>query len=413
MNCIVKNYRKTSGRCGAGVGSADGSRAAGSSKSIVTPSRVARQTTAGDHDLAEPLQQVDRTYVLRRGRKLIYFAGCDYFRLSSHPSIVRAVHDGLERFGLNVAASRKTTGNHPIYNQLEESLADFFGAEGAVLVSNGYMTNLAVGQAFAGEFTHVLIDERSHGCLFDAAKLLDCPVLPFTHRDPHSADAAAREAGSRSKIILLTDGLFSHSGEAAPLDEYLQLLPASMTLLVDDAHSAGILGEHGRGTAEHHGLSSRRIIQTITLSKAFGVYGGAVIGSREVRKRIISRSRLFVGNTPLPLPLTSAALTALVLVREGKELRRRNAFNTGRVKTALRKAGLQINDGPGPIIPIIPRGEAAATKLRKQLLSAGIYPPLINYLGGPGNSYFRFVISSEHTREQLDALIDVLRQSNQ
>jgi len=413
MNRMVKNYRKASGRSGAGVGSANGSRVAASSKSIVTSSRVARQTAGGDHDLAEPLQQVDRTYVLRQGRKLIYFAGCDYFRLSSHPSIVRAVHDGLERFGLNVAASRKTTGNHPIYNQIEEDLADFFEAEGAVLVSNGYMTNLAVGQAFAGEFTHVLIDERSHGCLFDAAKLLDCPVLPFTHRDPRSAHAAARKAGSRSKLILLTDGLFSHSGEAAPLDEYLRLLPASTTLLVDDAHSAGILGKYGRGTAEYLGIPTDRIIRTITLSKAFGVYGGAVLGSREVRKQVISRSRLFVGNTPLPLPLASAALTALDLVREGTELRRRIAFNTGHVKIALRKVGLQINDGPGSIIPLIPRSEAAAIKLRKQLLSAGIYPALINYLGGPGNSYFRFVISSEHTQEQLDALIDVLRQSNQ
>ncbi|HYV31565.1 MAG TPA: 8-amino-7-oxononanoate synthase, partial [Candidatus Binatia bacterium] len=93
--------------------------------------------------LAEPLQQIDRTCVLHRGRKLAYFAGCDYYRLASHPDVLRAVHDGLERFGLNVAASRRTTGNHPLYEQLEQELATFFGADAAVLVSNGYVANLA------------------------------------------------------------------------------------------------------------------------------------------------------------------------------------------------------------------------------------------------------------------------------
>jgi 7-keto-8-aminopelargonate synthetase-like enzyme len=360
-------------------------------------------------ELAEPLQQVDRTCVLWRGRKLIYFAGCDYFRLSSHPAVVRAVHDGLDHFGLNVAASRKTTGNHPLYGQLENRLADFFDVESAVLVSNGYMTNLAVAQALAGGFTHALIDERSHGCLFDAATLLGCPVLPFRHRDANSALAAARRLRGRSRLLLLTDGLFSHSGEAAPLNDYLRLLPATTTLQVDDAHSAGILGEHGRGTAEHLGVPTGRIIRTITLSKAFGVYGGAVLGSRDVRNRIISRSRLFVGNTPLPLPLTAAALIAVDLVRAGAELRRRLVSNTDYVKTALRQAGLVIHDGPGPIIALIPRHHRTAATLRKRLLAAGIYPPWINYLGGPGNSYFRFVISSEHTPEQLQTLIGVLR----
>src|SRR6185436_19832805 len=145
-----------------------------------------RSIRSGD-GLAEPLQQIDRTYVLHRGRRLSYFAGCDYFRLSSHPEVLRALRDGLDRFGLNVSASRKTTGNHALYGQLEHKLAEFFGVEAAVLVSNGYMTNLAVAQALAGEFTHALIDERSHGCLFDAAKLLDCSLLSFKHRDPASA----------------------------------------------------------------------------------------------------------------------------------------------------------------------------------------------------------------------------------
>ena len=373
-----------------------------------TASTRARRSIGSADGLTEPLQQIDRTYVLHRGRKLSYFAGCDYFRLSSHPEVLRALREGLDRFGLNVAASRKTTGNHALYGQLEQKLAAFFGVEAAVLISNGYMSNLAVAQALAGEFTHALIDERSHGSLLDAAKLLDCPVFPFQHRDPASAASAVRQAGRKAKLVLLTDGLFSHSGEVAPLDQYLRLLPTSATLLVDDAHGAGTLGKAGRGTAEFLGVPGRRLIRTITLSKAFGVYGGAVLGSHEVRKKIVARSRLFVGNTPLPLPLAAAALASLKIVGRDPRLRRRLVFNTSYVKAALREAGLPVNDGPGPIIPFISRNDREAARLKKKLLAAEIHPPFINYLGGPTDGYFRFVISSEHTPEQLDALVGTL-----
>jgi 7-keto-8-aminopelargonate synthetase-like enzyme len=357
---------------------------------------------------AEPLQQIDRTYVLHRGRKLSFFGGCDYFRLASHPEILRAVREGLDRFGVNVAASRKTTGNHPLYEQLETRLAKFFAVEAAVLVSSGYAANLAAAQALSGDFTHALIDERAHGSLFDAAKFLECPLRPFQHRDAISAAKPAHAAGRHARILLLTDGLFSHSGEVAPLDQYLQLLPRTTTLLVDDAHGAGTLGQLGRGTAELLSVPTRRLIQTVTLSKAFGAYGGAILGSRQLREKIIARSRLFTGNTPLPLPLAAAALAALDLLRREASFRPRLADNTGRVKAALVKAGFPSNGGPGPIFPLIPRDTREAARLKSKLLAAGIHPPLIRYPGAPAQGYFRFVISSEHTRRQLDGLATVL-----
>jgi len=362
---------------------------------------------------AEPLQQTGRTHVVHRGRTLAYFAGCDYFRLASHPDVLHAVHAALDELGLNVAASRKTTGNHPFYAQLESSIAKFFGTESALLLSNGYITNLAVAQALAGQFTHALIDERAHGSLLDASSLLGCPVVSFSHRDVASATNAAdkilRRAKTNPKLLLITDGLFSHSGETAPLDEYLRLLPPSVTLLVDDAHGAGILGKTGRGTPQQLGLQpGPRIIQTITLSKAFGVYGGAILGPATLRRRIIERSRLFVGNTPLPLPLAAGAFAALKLVRADPGLRQRLHSNSSRVKAALRQAGLPLKDGPGPIIALHPRDPRHVAQLQKKLLLAGIHPPYINYLGGPADGYFRFVISSEHSTAQLEALIGAL-----
>ena len=132
----------------------------------------------------EPLQQIDRTCVRFRQRKLAYFSGCDYFRLASHPRVIAAVHAGVKKFGLNVAASRMTTGNHVLYRELEAELTAFFAAESALVVSSGYVTNLVVAQSLAGSFSHALVDDDAHPSLSDAARFLDCPVLQFKSRDP-------------------------------------------------------------------------------------------------------------------------------------------------------------------------------------------------------------------------------------
>jgi 7-keto-8-aminopelargonate synthetase-like enzyme len=368
--------------------------------------------------MTEPaaLQQIDRTYVRFRNRKLSYFSGCDYFRLASHPKVLNAVGIGLRKYGLNVSASRLTTGNHVLYGQLEERLADFFQAKDALLVASGYMTNLVVAQALARHFSHVLIDERSHPSLGDAARFLDAPVIQFKHRDPANLAATLRRCGPEVRPILLTDGMFSHDGSAAPLADYLKVLPKEALILVDDSHGAGVLGKTGQGTPEHAGLARNRLIQTVTLSKAFGAYGGAILSTPRLRQRIFDHSALFKGHTPLPLPLASAALQSVQVLGEDRTLRRRLLANTHYVKSALAKATAKgtdmTTDAPGPIIQLIPRDPRHANSLNRSLLAAGIYPPFLRYASGPGHGYFRFVISSEHSRRQLDQLVKVLICSN-
>jgi len=356
----------------------------------------------------EPLQQIDRTCVLFRQRKLIYFSGCDYFRLASHPRIVAALKEGLEKYGLNVAASRLTTGNHALYGRLERQLADFFGAENALLVSSGYMTNLVVAQALAGCFSHALLDQASHPSLADTAHLLDCPVLKFKTRDPEDLARTLERCGPKSKLIVLTDGMFATDGSAAPLSAYLKLLPKDAWILVDDAHGAGVLGRSGRGALEEADAPRRRIIQTVTLSKAFGAFGGAILGTASLRQRILDRSRMFVGSTPLPLPLAAAALEGVAILKTGQKLRQHLAANSAYVKKTLRSSGLSLAPNPGPIVPIFPPNPAESARLKRALLAARVFPPFIKYPGGPAAGYFRFVISSEHTRAQLDRLLSVL-----
>src|SRR3989441_8422213 len=162
-------------------------------------------TVASMNSLPSPLQQVDRKYVSYRGKRLSYFGGCDYFRLASHPNVLRAAREGLATFGLNVSASRATTGNHRLYERLEIELARFFNVETALLVPNGYITNLTVAQTLAGRFSHALLDARAHPSLADAAQLLDCPIVKFRHRDVEELGRVLRRLGSGVRPILLTE----------------------------------------------------------------------------------------------------------------------------------------------------------------------------------------------------------------
>jgi 7-keto-8-aminopelargonate synthetase-like enzyme len=357
------------------------------------------------------LQQVDKTSVLFEGRKYAYFAGCDYHRLSCHPEIIRAVQTGLKKYGLNVAASRITTGNHALYGELESALAEFFHAPAALLVSNGYATNSVVVQALRGEFTHVLLDAKAHVSLRDASQVFGCPVFEFKNRDVAQVCELIKKCGKSAKIILLTDGVYTYEGECAPLKEYLTALGARGMILLDDAHSAGVMGKTGRGTIEFEGVPRQRIIQTITLSKAFGAYGGAILCSRQLRERMIAKSSIFAGSTPLPLPLACAGLQGLGLLERDGSFLARLRQNSDYLKRGLREAGFPTSLTSVPVAAITPKGAAHAAALRKALLAEKVFPSFIIYPGGPPGGYLRMVISSAHTKKQLDALLRAVKRS--
>jgi 7-keto-8-aminopelargonate synthetase-like enzyme len=356
---------------------------------------------------AAPLQQIDRTYVRFQGRKLSYFAGCDYYRLASHPAVHAALKEGLKKYGLSVAASRMTTGNHELFGKLETELADFFGVASALLVAAGYLGDSIVAQGMRGEVSHVLIDEKSHPSLKDAARFLECPVIPFKHRDPDDLSRALSRLRKNCRPALFTDGMFASSGEFAPLKQYRERLPGSAFILADDAHGAGILGSTGKGTPEEEGVRDH-IIQTITLSKAFGVYGGAILCPRNMREKLMSRSAMFAGCTPLPLPLANAARKSVSILKQDPGFRLRLRRNVDYVKAALRQKSIPVVANLAPIIRLIPRTRPQTTALRKRLLANKVFPSCIRYPGGSDRGYFRFVISSEHSKAQLDALLSAL-----
>ncbi len=356
----------------------------------------------------EPLQFIGDNEVRWRGRVLTYFSGCDYFRLARNPKVARAARAALAKNCLNVAASRLTTGNHEIYARLETGLATFFGAEAAVVLSNGYLAPMAAAQALAREFSHALVDEFAHAALLDAARMLDCPLRQFKHRDASDLARVVSKCGANARPIILTDGMFSHDGSVAPLSDYLKILPQRGMILVDDAHGAGVLGETGKGSLEYAGVTWKRIIQCATLSKAFGVYGGVVLGSRALRGKILAHSRAFMGATPMPPPLANAALMALDILRREPSRRKKLFRDLFYLRTQLRRSGWEISETPGPIVRLPLMNATAARDLKQRLLEGAIYPPFLKYGSASAAGVFRFVISSEHTRAQLDKLASVL-----
>jgi 7-keto-8-aminopelargonate synthetase-like enzyme len=265
-----------------------------------------------------------------------------------------------------------------------------------------------VAQALSGQFSHALIDKAAHTSLQDAAKLLECPVLEFSHRSVADLSSAIERCGPSAKLIVLTDGCFARDGSVAPLNSYKDKLPKDALLLVDDAHGAGVLGAHGRGSLEQTNTDTSRVIQTITLSKGFGTYGGAILSSKTIRQRILERSHLFIGSTPLPLPLASAGLAAVALLAGDRSFRARLTANMDHVYESLTQAGLCIPRNPGPIVALQTSNPRNAAKLKQVLLAHRIFPPILRYPGGPPAGYFRFVISSEHTRAQLQNLVSAL-----
>ena len=360
-----------------------------------------------DEALPAALRLASPTEVWSGRRRLTYFGGCDYFRFASHPRVIAAANRAAREFGLGVSASRRTTGNHPLYEQLERELAAFFRVPACRLVSTGYVTNLAVVQALAGEFTHVLVDAAAHPSLHDAALLSGARRVEFRAGDAGDAIRQQRKFPAQARTVVLTDGINPTNGAAAPLAELRAGLRPETWLLVDDCHGFGAVGATGRGTAELAGLGSERLIQTGTLSKAFGAFGGVILGDHDLIRRL-NRSRLFTGSTPPPLPLAAAALASLKLLASSPARLRRLQANVTVVKSALVAAGRLDAITPGPICRIVPRDAADEARLRRRLLRAGIFPSFLRYPGLPAGGAFRFAVSSEHSRGQLDALVGAL-----
>ena len=277
--------------------------------------------------------------------------------------------------------------------ELERELASFLLAEAALVVPSGYLANLVAFQALAAELDGVSMPSNAHPSLRDAARIIgrEATGLNIT--------------GSRR--LIATDGVFGSRGDLPPLRDWIKLLDGDGWLLTDDCHAVGTVGADGRGSWEACGLSRRRLVQTGTLGKALGGFGGFIAADRAVIERC-QATPAFVGSSALPVPNCAAALAALRWLRAN--VARIDALQKRAIeaKLALRAAGFDLPLSPAPVVSIIPTDDAHRIRMADALVAADIFPSFANYPGAPAGGHFRFALSSAHTAEQVAGLLRVL-----
>jgi 7-keto-8-aminopelargonate synthetase-like enzyme len=361
--------------------------------------------------LGPELRFLDRTKVLHEGRPYLFFGGTDYHRLSSHPDVLRAVREVADSDGLSCAGSRTTTGNHPLVAELERRLAAFLGAGAAVTCPSGYLSNAMALEAVAGEFQRFFVDSGAHSSLTGpAGRLPREAVVTFKHCDPQDLERLLKGSlrpGERA--LVLTDGVVPVDGTLPPLGAYWGLVRQfGGALLIDDAHGIAVVGPGGKGSPAEAGLPAEAYIQTGTLSKGLGTFGGVVAGPAALADKIPEQSLAYVGATPIPPPLAAAAIRSIEILHANPGLIATLRARALHARERVRALGFRVPVSPAPVLSVTHRDTDKNLRLRSLLVERGIYPTFTNYPGSPPGGHFRFALSSAHTEEEIDLLLQTI-----
>ncbi len=345
------------------------------------------------------------------GERCLSFCSNDYLDLARHPEVVAAFIASAGRDGVGAGASHLITGHHQAHHALEEELADFVGTPRALLFSTGYMANLGVATALMQRHGSVFEDKLNHASLIDAARLCGARVRRYAHGDVDRLKALLA-AASEEKLIL-TDGVFSMEGDVAPLPALLALARAQDAwLLLDDAHGLGVLGNHGRGTFEHFGLSvTSPAILMGTLGKALGTFGAFVAGSADLIETLIQHARTYIYTTALPTAVAEATRASLRVLRADTGRRALLHARIRQFRDGAQQLGLTLPASETAIQPVILGSPSAALAASAALRARGILvsairPPTVP----PGTARLRITLSAGHSEQQVERLLDALGQ---
>ncbi len=365
---------------------------------------------AGLYKTEQEIASVQGVHVhLRDGRKLLNLCANNYLGLASHPEIVKAAHDALDRWGFGMASVRFICGTQTIHRDLERALSRFLGTDDAILYSSCFDANGAIFEALLDGNDAVISDELNHASIIDGIRLSKARRLRYRNRDMAELDQRLFEAKSARHRLIVTDGVFSMDGHMAPLDEICALADRHDALvMVDDSHAVGFVGAGGGGTPELFGVRDRVDILTGTLGKALGgATGGYVASSRLVVETLRQRSRPYLFSNSVPPPIVGASLHALELVQSAAPLREALARNTTYFRRGLIEAGFQIVEGDHPIVPVMIGDAERAAHLAAGLVARGVYVVAFSYPVVPrGAARIRTQLSAEHTLADLDFALD-------
>jgi 7-keto-8-aminopelargonate synthetase-like enzyme len=337
------------------------------------------------------------------------FAGNDYLGLAKHPALVQAAVDATLKYGVNFYASRNTTGTSEIHLELERLLSGFKGQTDTAVFASGYLGNRLLLQALKDRYTAVFADSQAHPSILEAIPAPSV-VRFYNHCSPGHLEELLK-ANPKEKPLIITDGIFALSGEIAPLDALYALAEKyHATLVVDDAHATGVLGENGRGTPEHFHLDgAANLYQSETMSKALGAYGGFISSSAGVIDWIRSKSLFYGASTALPPPIVAAACVSLKLIGEEPGRREKLKENAARIRNGVRELGFSTNEGITPIIPVLFAEEQQAYGLSSFLREHQLIAPAVKYPMKMDHFIVRITVTANHSTDRIDYLLDVLK----
>ncbi|AKX47414.1 8-amino-7-oxononanoate synthase [Thiopseudomonas alkaliphila] len=355
------------------------------------------------------LQSPQAPEVIVDGQACLAFCSNDYLGLANHPEVIAAMQQGAARWGVGGGASHLVIGHSEPHHQLELALAKFTGRERALLMSTGYMANLAAVTALVGTGDTVLHDRLNHASLLDAGMLSGARFTRYLHNDLASLEQRLSKAtGNR---LIVTDGVFSMDGDLAPLPEICQLAQQhNAWVMVDDAHGFGPLGASGGGCVEQMGLTQTQVPVLVgTLGKAFGSSGAFIAGSEELIETLIQFARPYIYTTSQPPAVACASLKSLELIQT--EGWRREHLNQliAQFRATLIAANIPLMNSHTPIQPVVVGDSAQAMQLSAKLREQGIIVGAIRPPTVPsGSARLRITLTAAHTTEQVQRLTDAL-----
>lgn len=352
-------------------------------------------------------EPIDAVRVKRNNQEFIMMASNNYLGLTHDLRVQQAAKYAVEQYGTGSGGARLTSGTFPLFNELELGIADFKHTEQALVFNTGYMANVGTITALMNKNSIIISDELNHASIIDGCRLSGARIERYNHKDIEHAEHILKNYKSSHKMII-TDGVFSMDGDIAPLDKLYELgKEYNALLMVDDAHSTGVLG-NGRGTAHHFGLTDVDV-QLGTLSKALGSVGGYVAGRKELIEYLVNYSRSFIFSTALSPADIGAALEALTIVKNKPLVVEQLNENTAYMANKLQSMGIECDDET-PIFPIIVGDNERALSLAYELELRGIIITAIRPPTVPvGESRLRMTVTAAHSQEQLDYVANTLR----
>jgi len=350
--------------------------------------------------------------VIIGGEEKLLFCSNDYLGLANNNEVKEAALRAVAEYGVGAGASRLVSGTMALHEALEERIRSFKKAPAALLFNSGYCANMGVITALAERGTEIFSDRLNHASIIDGALLSRARLRRYPHNDVNALEGLLKGSRAERKIII-TEGVFSMDGDAAPLSEIIGLLePYNAFLYLDEAHATGTLGPTGRGTLEALGIpaGNPRIIEMGTLGKAFGSFGAFVTGSLALKKLLITKARTFIYTTALPPAQCAASLKAIDIVDNNPALVRGLQEKASYMRRAIKGLGLNIMNSSTQIIPILV-GEAKRTMeisgaiFKMGVFIQGIRPPTVP----EGRARLRLTVSAAHSEENIELALRVIR----